>query len=393
MSALRVEQSSRLRRTRSAASFPCTTWPELRERQSALLKDWLRSDASERQWQTLLDAAGPDRLDLADELRDLLLHAGVLQTKEHFSRGQWLVERVRWSDVPALQQVAGLRTAAERESSRSAITAQLQMLAQDTPWLESAARHCLDARVGDNVRTARLELLHALHGWHQQQRFGLWRDFALHARGTTKSITPTEWKWLEAHVPLESLGIARFAPMLWLAGELTLHTSHGDISVAAAGMCGLPTRLFSQSDLHAQNAPAHYWLIENRASFERQATHAPERTCLIWLPGRPCTSWCEAVQALLAIAPAPARISCDPDPAGVEIALTAGALWQQAGQTWTAFRMQREDWERAPAIALTADDVQWLDRLQARDDLPRELQRLCADLRDTGRKAEQEAWL
>lgn len=55
--------------------------------------------------------------------------------------------------------------------------------------------------------------------------------------------------------------------------------------------------------------------------------------------------------------------------------------------------MSRMDWESAPVLDLSAHDQDWLERLRARQDLPHELAQLCADLRATGRKAEQEAWL
>lgn len=53
------------------------------------------------------------------------------------------------------------------------------------------------------------------------------------------------------------------------------------------------------------DAPTHYWLIENRASFERQADQAPAGCCLIWTAGRPSHAWLRAIQALLPHAPAP----------------------------------------------------------------------------------------
>lgn len=389
MSALRTEATARGRRTRHGATFMAL--PALRPAQTALLRDWLRSHAAERQWQTLLDQAGPDRLELADELLALLLACGALHTRERFVNAQWRVERVVWGDVAALQQALGLATADERAATRDALAGRLAALAEDAPWLESAARHCLDARQGEATRQARLELLEALQRWRQEQRFGLQRDFALFARGHTKAITATEWDWLQAHVALEALGVARFAPLLWLGGQLRLHTPTGSIDVAATGLCGLPTQAFTV-ELRAQ-PPQRYWLIENRASFERRALCATPGTCVLWLPGQPSSSWREAVQQLLRAAPAPADISCDPDPAGVEIALNAGALWQAQGLAWRAHRMGREDWETAPVLDLTPQDLQWLERLRARAELPAELARLCSDLQTTGRKAEQEAWL
>lgn len=389
MSALRTEATARGRRTRHGPPF--TALPALRPAQTALLRDWLRSHAAERQWQTLLDQAGPGRLELAEELLVQLLECGALHTRERFVNAQWRVERVVWADVAALQQALGLATADARAAARDALTQGLRALAEQAPWLESAARHCLDARTGDATRQSRLQLLEALQRWQQEQRFGLQRDFALFARGHTKAITATEWDWLQAHVALESLGIARFAPLLWLGGQLRLHTPTGSVDVAATGLCGLPTQAFT-AELRAQ-PPQRYWLIENRASFERQALGAAPGTCVLWLPGQPSSGWREAVQQLLQAAPAPADISCDPDPAGVEIALNAGSLWQARGLPWRAHRMGRADWEAAPAIALTPQDRQWLQRLQGRAEVLPELAQLCADLLETGRKAEQEAWL
>lgn len=389
MTALRTQPNGHSRRTRHGA--PWTSLPTLRPAQQALLCDWLRADAAERQWQSLLDIAGAQRLELAEGLLDLLLHAGALHTKERFIHAQWRVERIVWSDVAVLQEAVGLRSAATRESARQQLAAQLQALGEQEPWLESAVRHCLDSRQGETLRQARLQLLQALASWQADQRFGLRQDFAQHARGTTKAITPTEWKWLQAHVPLEALGIARFAPLLWLGGSLTLNTPGGCIDVAAAGLCGLPTRLFGAPA--RVRAPRRYWLIENRASFERQALAAAPGTCVVWLPGQPPQSWREAMQWLLQQAPAPADVSCDPDPAGVAIALAAGALWHAVDLPWQAHRMQPQDWGAAPRLPLSAHDHAWLQRLQADPDLPATLRTLCTALQTQGHKAEQEFWL
>jgi hypothetical protein len=96
---------------------------------------------------------------------------------------------------------------------------------------------------------------------------------------------------------------------------------------------------------------------------------------------------------MIAAAPAPARISCDPDPAGVAIALTAGALWDAAGLPWQPHAMEAAAWRQAPQLPLTAHDRDWLTRLLARTDLPAPLRALCLALEQGGHKAEQEAWL
>lgn len=389
MGTLRAETMGRGRRTRCGPPF--SALPALRPAQAALLRDWLRGHAAERRWQTLLDQAGAERLELADELLTLLLACGALQTRERFVHAQWRVERVVWADLAALQQALGLATRQEQSDQRDALAARLKTLAQQVPWLAPAARHCLDARVSDATRQARLDLLLALARWHEEQCFGLQRDFAQFARGHTKAISAGEWDWLAQHVALQELGIARFAPLLWLGGTLTLGTACGRIDVAAAGLCGLPAALLA-APVQVQ-APQGYWLIENRASFERQALAAAPGTCVVWLPGQPPTSWRQAMAWLIAAAPAPARISCDPDPAGVAIALTAGALWDAAGLPWQPHAMEAAAWRQAPQLPLTAHDRDWLTRLLARTDLPAPLRALCLALEQGGHKAEQEAWL
>ena len=115
--------------------------------------------------------------------------------------------------------------------------------------------------------------------------------------------------------------------------------------------------------------------------------------CLVWLPGRPGKAWLEAMHWLLAQAPATATISCDPDPAGIQIAVTAGRLWDDAGVAWQAAHMDISYWQSGKTLPLTDYDHRVLAELQVCDGLSPAL----ASLRDyislSGTKAEQEGWL
>jgi hypothetical protein len=139
--------------------------------------------------------------------------------------------------------------------------------------------------------------------------------------------------------------------------------------------------------------PARNCLIENRASFERCALKAPMDHCVVWLPGRPSQDWLKAMRWLLEQAPAPADISCDPDPAGIEIALTAGQLWSQGGLLWRSTQMAPEVWQHGKTLPLNSYDHQTLERLALRIDLPPDLAVLRDYLWRTASKAEQEGWL
>ncbi|MFD1840647.1 hypothetical protein [Paracidovorax cattleyae] len=320
------------------------------------------------------------------------MEAGAVVARERLVRGTWQIERMEWRDLPALQASRGIRTSDERRALRDDTRQQLAALADDHLWLQPAIDSCLGSTKSADLLRGRAELLHALAAWHAEQRFGKRRDFALHARQGTKDITPSEWKWLEAHFALEAFGIEKLAFILWLGGSLALVTEKGRMDVGAAGFCGLPMSTLA-GDTHIAGAPSRYWLIENRTSFERQVIQADPGTCVVWLPGRPPDDWLGALGWLLDRAPAPALISCDPDPAGLDIALTAGAVWAARGLEWSPYRMEPELWQNGPTLPLNDFDRALLARLATRNDLPAPVAGLRDMLEQLGRKAEQEAWL
>ncbi len=378
-------------RTRESDA-PFSRIERLNLRQEALLKRWLASHAQTRGWQTLLERAGLDLLDCAEGLLDILVEAGAATARERLVRGTWQIEGLAWRDLSALQQAFGIATEEERHAVRSDIRQRLAVLASDYPWLQPAVASCLDSSWSADLLKARAELLHALAAWHAEQRFGKRRDFALYARQLTKEITHAEWKWLETHVALQALGIEKLAFILWLGGSLSLQTGRGRVDAGAAGFCGLPMSSL-MGETRILGAPERYWLIENRTSFERQAIEAQPGTCVVWLPGRPPEDWLGALGWLLDHAPAPAHISCDPDPAGLDIALTAGALWAARKLEWLPYRMEATIWQNGPTTPHNAFDRAVLARLARRDDLPAPMAELRDALERQGRKAEQEAWL
>lgn len=383
--------SGKNRRTRqSTEAF--AGLPPLSEAQRAVLLRWLKADAQERSWQVLLDAAGADHLDAADNLLQALLSAGALALKEEFRHAHWQPWRVVWRDIAALQRAAGLVAAPEREAAHQDLVKGLGRLAQTHPELSAAVHNCLGASLAKTTLQARAELLQALARWRDEQRDGLRRDFARAARGHTKAISAAEWDWLDAQLPLEALGIARFEPLLWLGGALLLCRQDLRLDLRSMVFCGLPSKQFA-APLCVDQGPSAYWLIENRASFERQARQLEAGVCLIWLPGRPGNDWLAAVAWLIAQAPAPGRISCDPDPAGIQIALSAGQLWEQAGLPWRSTHMAPSSWQDGKTLPLNDYDQRVLAELQAQPGLPAELQQLRDYLLAAGHKAEQEGWL
>jgi len=392
---LQSTPGSRGKRTRQLLA-PLTALPALSSMQQTVLLKWLKSDAQERSWQSLLQAAGSSQLEAAEALVQTLLLCGAVALKEELHHGQWRPWRVVWTDLEGLQALAGVPTRSQREADKVNLHMDLQALALAHPWLSAAVHSVLTDALTVASKTARAELLQALVSWQQAQRQGMRQDFALAARGHTKAINSTEWDWLATTVPLETLGIGRFEPLFWLAGSIALcpaaQSPGPQAPWAALGFVGLPCRSLDVS-LQVAHAPKMYWLIENRASFERQASRLPPGTCLVWLPGRPSSAWLQAMRCLLSQAPAPADISCDPDPAGIQIALTAGALWDEAGLPWQAKHMTPDIWRAGITLPLNDYDRRVLAELQATPGLPSDLATLRDYMISSGTKAEQEGWL
>lgn len=393
--AMHITPGTKGKRTRQSLQ-PLTVLPSLGSAAQAVLLKWLKSDAQERSWQSLLQAAGSSQLDAADTLLQALLGCGAVVLKEEFRNGQWRPWRVVWTDLEALQALLGLPGRTQREADKLSLNAQLQALVHEHPGLAAAAHSVMNEPLPAASRAARAELLQALVQWEQAQRQGLRQDFALAARGHTKSITKSEWEWLQATTPLEALGIGRFEPLLWLAGSIALcpvrEEGAAALSLSGFGFAGLPCRNFAPP-MHVARVPERYWLVENRASFERQAATLAPDCCLVWLPGRPGNAWMQAMRYLLRHAPAPARISCDPDPAGIQIAMTAGALWNEVNIPWQTSHMAPDDWCGAATLSLNDYDKRVLAELQVYPELPTALATLRDYLISSGTKAEQEGWL
>jgi len=406
-------QRSRVLRDRSAAQPVPETLPVLMsDALVMLLRRWASKDNLRRGRATLLselnDAAS---IEQAEELCDLLLHEGWLVRHERLMGGAWAWEAISWRDLPRLQALLGVAGPSKRGEERQA------RFAEAEEWLHArteksagvAADSTLDPDLLDELVHAlaqlredrmlrldrlntRLMLLRAIADWHDTGEQGTRRDFALRAQGTTKSLSHAEWRWLENAFDLERLGIARFAPVAWLAGDLVLSWNGRQVDAGATHFLGLP--LDDLCLVSAARGPTRWWLIENRASFERQARQPAPGISLLWLPGRPSAAWLQAVEYLISLAPAPAWISADADPAGVDIACTAGNLWDARGLSWEPYLMEVSQLEAAfQDWPLNAHDRGLLEALLARPALPPTLRALCEAIRKSGRKAEQEGWV
>jgi hypothetical protein len=375
-------------------------------RHRAIWERWVRGERQAAARMTLLKEVPEAGIEAAEAACELLLREGWIERRERLLGGSWQWDRVMWRDLERLQRLLGVAGRHQRETERGDVIAQAKAWLSERAGTEQPA--ALDADLLDELAQAvgqlerdgvlpletlrsRLTLLRAVAGWHDRGEQGMRRDFALRGLGDTKAIGAADWRWLEATFDLERLRIAQFAPMLWLAGDASLQWGDQRLDLGPLHCVGVPLEDVARAELFAQGT--RYWLIENRTSFERQARGLPAGVVLLWMPGRPSIAWSHAVRHLLRLAPAPAWISADVDPAGVDIACGVGALWDASGNNWVPYRMGtkelRESSQRWP---LNEHDRALLQRLCGREQLPDELRELCEFMTACGRKAEQEGW-
>ncbi len=382
--------------------------PLLDAEERAVLERWGRSEAATRSRDALMkqaDAIGVG-IEKAERLCQRLLHEGWISRREELKGGNWLWQSISWRDLRRLQGLLGIVHAGQRQQDRQLALEQARQwlrershapqLRPDPDLLDELEQALASLEEEKTLRsdllTGRLALLQALASWHDSGHQGLRRNFAMHARQHTKAVTLADWRWLECFFDLDRLGITTFAQMGWLAGDLALSWGARKLELAPLHCLGIALEDLKRVD--ALTTAQRWWLIENRASFEQQARQLPPGTALLWMPGRPSAAWLEMAAHLLRRAPAPAWISADADPAGVDIACTVGSVWTQAALPWEPYLMGLAQWEAtAQRWPLNAHDRRLLQNLLARPELPASLQALCIAMEREGRKAEQEAWL
>lgn len=382
-----ITASGRHRRRRERPGSPdaIDTWPPA-WRQLAM--SWARRGARCK-WETMLSAAGGAAFETAHDLLEALLTGGWVRVDEAWRNGRWQPLWIEFVALPTLRAALGVPDPAALQES---ITQDLAALLTDPAAADFHEAAEAAAALRPALAKARLQLLAALAHWEAPTQ-ATQRDFAQHARGDTKAITGAEWDWLDAHVDLAACGIGGHAPLLCIAAPITLTLPRGSLNLnAAPDFIALPPATLNAANaVHGQIA--EWRLVENRTSFERVARNRGADEGVLWLPGFAPGWWQAAVTRLLQLAPAPARIACDPDPAGIEIATNAGALWQAAGLDWQPWRMSAADLaslqRRKP---LSEHDMRRLAALRDTA-LPSLLRDLAEALAATGEKGEQEGYL
>lgn len=374
------------RRTAACAPQSLDTLPvEWRE----LLARWVRRGGNSR-WETLRNDAGVTRVQLAHDLLDWLARAGWAAVIEQRKLGEWWPQQVELLHLPQQRAALGLRDKDCDAQRWQEIRASLHAL--ENGALLPAVLALDDLPVQRAL--ARQDLLFKLHDWHAKQQSGTRRNFAWFARGDTKVISDSEWNWLESFIDLAEFGIERHTPLLLIAAPLTLTLPRGQLDLAALPDFAALTPATVQAVTATSGTVSRWQLVENRTSFENVAKKREADSGVIWLPGFPPSWWKEAVGQLLDLAPAPAHIACDPDPAGIAIALQAAEPWRERGLAWQPWKMAANDLAGLRSRkALTAGDKLQLASLRQAPSLPVALGKLLEWMLEHEEKGEQEGYL
>ena len=366
----------------SLATIP-TEWREL-------LAQWLRLGGNSR-WETLIKKAGLARKSTAETLLNWLLYNGWAVVDEERKHGDWWPYRVQLRELKALRTALGLPDMDDIATQWQSLRAELQIDAANNERLLTALS-ALDA-MPTNRAIARAGLVQSLLAWQVDERVGTYRDFSLHARAATKEISQTEWAWLDAHFDLAECNIEQHTPLLLVSANLNLQTALGEINLNAMPDFAALTPATIKSIQTVTGRVDAWLLVENRTSFERMARNRQANEVVIWLPGYPPSWWKEVVSHLIKIAPAPAKVACDPDPAGIAIALSAIAVWKAAGQEAEVWKMGVEELKNLTSTKpLSEFDNQQLAGL-LQQDLPLSLKALAEYMASSQQKGEQEGYL
>jgi hypothetical protein len=381
----RVVCQKRLR-TSNNAPQPLDTLPA---EWCELLARWVRRGGNSR-WETLINDAGTNQVQLAYSLLDWLLRSGWAAVAQQWKHGDWFPQRVELLHLSQLRSALGFRDKGDDTQRWQTIRTDLAKTLCDSliPALSALDELPISRAL------LRYELIVALQQWKDEQRSGTRRDFALLARDDTKGLSESEWAWLEQILDLAEFNIERHTPLLLLSAPLTLTAQQGNLELSSCADFAALTPATLQSMTAASGKVRRWHLVENRTSFERVAKQRDEDIGVIWLPGFPPSWWCIAVGKLLNLAPAPAYIACDPDPAGIAIALKASALWQEHGLDWHPWKMTATDLAhlrvRKP---LTEADKLQLESLRNKNNLPSQLLALLEWMLEHSEKGEQEGYL
>lgn len=354
-----------------------------------LLARWVRRGGNSR-WETLRNDAGVTNINLAESLREWLLREGWAVVVEQRQHNEWWPQSLELRNLPLLRSALGISDKAQDARRWQTAREELRSCCDDNL---APALLALDELPAQRA-LARYDLVAALQRWQDMQKSGTRRDFALAARDDTKGVSDAEWNWLEQTLDLAEFRIERHTPLLLLAASLTLILPHGQLELSCSPDFAALTPATIQNVTSVSGSIRYWQLVENRTSFERVARQREHDVGVIWLPGFPPSWWYASVSRLLDLVPAPSHLACDPDPAGIAIALKATELWRERNLAWTPWKMSATDLAALRVRKLLSEsDALQLVALQQESALSAPFLGLIEWMLKHGEKGEQEGYL
>lgn len=359
-------------------------WPQ--EWRTVLVK-WFKGGGTRKKYESLM-RAGEVPISLRQDVFDALLKNGLIEIEEVRAHGRWLCTWVVFVEAGALRDALGL-------DDVDAIADQCTQLSKfkiENKQIEFVFSQVMKSR--NKTALKRGELLKKLDAWHSEARVGSRREFALYARGDTKGITTTEWKWMSSTLTLEYFNISKHTPMLLMKGPVRIRLNHGLIDVSAAhGFIGITPETILSSMIGLEGRFNRLMLLENQTTFEHVAKNYGHTDLVVWLPGYPPSWWQECMRMIAEYVDCHAMIAADPDPSGIEIALITGKILDSCGIAWEPWHMSVSDLNAlSEHKQLTEHDRKKLISLSSRE-MPTLLRELADEMVSTGVKGEQEGIL
>ena len=374
-------RGKRRRRCFSQSTAALELWPKERK---ALLKQWLKSTATNRLWRDLLRLAGNNRFAEAGALLLALLETGWVEVQEERKQGQWQTARVEFIALESLRELVGLKNRQQLAQQQR----QLNELHFSHPMLELLRQDLNDMPAERALK--RYELLSALESWREQQQYGTRRDFSQFARGATKSVSSSEWSWLSEGLDLDEWGVGKHTAVLMFGANCQLLFDSGQLDLAAVPdfIALSPETVAAVKSI--TNPPRHWRIVENQTCFEKLSRQIDRDEALLMVPGHPPRWWQTAVSRLFELAPANIAVACDPDPAGIWIAQTIGRLCERCDCNWFPWYMGSDDLLRLKHKLPLSERDRVLLKTLGDSSLPESLHALIRTMEREGIKGEQE---
>jgi hypothetical protein len=216
------------------------------------------------------------------------------------------------------------------------------------------------------------------------------RELSVKVCGNTKGLLPIKSYLKRMLGNFEDYGITEHAVLIYCKGSIIGNVDACILDLSAAVDYAVLTEATASRFKPTQANIEYFLLIENQTSFEAAVSILPANTCCVFLSGYPPRHVQSFIKTLLTFKPVTGKIWCDMDPDGIEIALTAGKLFESVGAVWQAVGMDSEIYLKSEITkSIDERDRNKIRALKERFEA-RNFYDLLNEMEKSGKKVEQE---